>query len=381
MRIVYCTGALYSPGGAEKVLISKANYFANHPDFEVFVVTADQNAKPFCFPLDPRIKFIDASVLQFFPKKIIPYVTKRLLLPKIVSHYQSIIDEIQPDIIIVNELGYDDEVIPKVKTSAKKIREFHSSHQAVKMMIAARNDWKSRFQFSYINKKSYQQFNEFDCVVLLTESDRKTAHYKTLTDVIPNTLSKTDAGLSSLTSTRVISVGRLDALKNHIVQIELWKKIVNEYPEWTLHIYGEGPEKQNLQKLILDLGLENNVFLEGVSTNIYIEYQKASLFLFTSLAEGFGMVLIEAMSSALPCISFDCPCGPSEIIDDGINGFLIPMNNLQLLFEKTKELIFNDSLRKEMGKAGLEKSKCFLPEKIMPRWELLFNKLLDNKNG
>lgn len=376
MRIVYCTGALYNPGGAERVLISKANYLADTGHHEVFVITADQWDKPFCFALNKKIQFIDASVHSLVPKRVIPLITKKGLLPKIVKHYQSIIDEIQPDIIIVNELGYDDEVIPMLQTSAKKIREFHSSHEAVKMMIAAKKDWKSRLQAIYVNNHSYNQFNKFDCVVLLTELDRKKAHYQTDIEVIPNTLVQSKDECSALQKYKAISVGRLDNLKNHIAQIEVWSQIVKEYPDWTLHIYGDGPEKQQLEQAIIELGLSENVFLEGVCTDIAKVYNTSSLFLFTSLAEGFGMVLIEAMSAALPCISYDCPCGPSEIIDNGVNGYLIPMGDTKMMVEKVKELIADINVRKLMGLAAFEKSKCFLPENIMPRWESLFERLL-----
>jgi glycosyltransferase involved in cell wall biosynthesis len=379
LKIVYCTGALYNPGGAERVLINKANYLADIANYEVWIITADQRAKPFCFPLNKKIKFVDASIHRLIPKRVIPLVTKKRLLPKIVKHYQSIIDEIQPDIIIVNELGFDDEIIPMLNSSAKKIREFHSSHEAVKMMIAAKKDWKSRLQSSYVNQQSYRQFNKFDCVVLLTESDRKEAHYGTLTEVIPNTLSKPKIGCSRLEERKVITVGRLDNLKNHIAQIEVWAGVVRDYPNWSLHMYGEGPEKKRLQQTIVDRGLENNVFLEGLCTDINKEYQNSSLFLFTSLAEGFGMVLIEAMSLGLPCISYDCPCGPSEIIDNGVNGWLIPIGDTKMLLEKTKELIENSEMRIKMGRAAYEKSKYYFPENIMPRWQKLFNKLVEDK--
>lgn len=378
MRIVYCTGALYNPGGAERVLISKANYLADTGHHEVFVITADQWDKPFCFALNKKIQFIDASVHSLVPKRVIPLLTKRLLLPKIVKHYQSIIDEIQPDIIIVNELGYDDEVIPKLHTAAKKIREFHSSHEAVKMMIKAKKDWKSRLQLGYVNRQSYRQFNKFDCVVLLTETDCKKVNYDTLTEVIPNTLSKPEIECSRLEERKVITVGRLDNLKNHIEQIEVWAEVVCEHPDWTLHIYGEGPEKKRLQQAILERGLDKNVFLEGICTDLTKMYQTSSFFLFTSLAEGFGMVLIEAMSLGLPCISYDCSCGPSEIIDNGVNGWLVPIGDTKMLTEKTIELIRNSEMRIKMGSAAYEKSKYYFPENIMPRWELLFNKLVGN---
>ena len=380
MKIVYCTGALYHLGGAEKVLINKANYFAASINYEVWIITADQKNKPLCFPLHEKITFVDAAISRFVPKIIIPILTKRLLQSTIVKHYQGLIDDIQPDFIIVNELGYDDVVIPMVRTSAQKIREFHSSHEAVRMMIDSKKDWKTRLRTRYVNEQSYSQFNKFDCVVLLTDSDRKKAHYQTKIAVIPNTLLQSHTDISSLQALKAISVGRLDKLKNHIDQIVVWAQIVIDYPNWTLHIYGDGPEKDNLQQAIVEKGLHNNIFLEGVCSDLRTIYNSASLFLFTSIAEGFGMVLIEAMAAGVPCISYDCPCGPSEIIDDGINGYLIPVGDTTMMVEKAKELIANDIKRKQIGDAAFEKSKQFLPQNIMPRWQLLFESLLQKEN-
>ncbi|WP_222165294.1 glycosyltransferase family 4 protein [Edaphocola aurantiacus] len=375
MKIVYCTGALYKMGGAERVLISKANYLADRPGNEVWIITADQRNQPFCFPLNPKIHFIDAAIHQLLPKRIIPVWTKKRVLPKIVLHYQAIIDQVKPDIIIVNELGYDDEVIPKLQTSAKIIREFHSSHKAVEMMISEKADWKVRLQTRAVNNNSYRQFNNFDCIVLLTEQDRKQANYRTQVAVIPNTLLQPNEVKSQLHSKKAITVGRLDRLKNHIDQLKVWKEVIKTYPDWTLHIYGEGPERPVLEQYIDDNGLTKHVFLEGVSTDIASVYSNASLMLFSSLAEGFGMVLIEAMSAGVPCISYNTPCGPSEIIDNGKDGWLVPPGDISQMTEYVIQLIASEEKRAQMGRAAVEKSKQYLPEQIMPKWEALFEQL------
>ena len=375
MKIVYCTGALYNPGGAERVLINKANYLANQSGHEVFIITAAQLDKDYCYAIDVKVKLIDANIHQFFPKKIIPYVSKKKALPKIIKHYQSIIDTIQPDIIIVNELGYDDEVIPRITSKAKIIREFHSSHIAVNYMIKARNGI-SKFKTKLINQKSFKQFNKFDAVVLLTEKDREYAHYATKVVVIPNMLLEVPQELNTLNkSKRVISVGRLDDLKNHKDQIRVWKQIASE-TDWNLHIYGDGILKNELTAFIKELNLESRVFLEGASSNIMDEYLNSSIFLFTPKAEGFGMVLIEAMSAGLPCVSYDYPCGASEIIQDGKSGFLIEVGNIDQIAEKLKLLINNDDLRTEMAKQAKKRSLSFYPEHVMPKWEHLFKELI-----
>ena len=104
--------------------------------------------------------------------------------------------------------------------------------------------------------------------------------------------------------------------------------------------------------------------------------QESSIFVFPSRYEGFGLVLIEAMINGLPCISFDCPYGPSEIIKNGHDGFLIPNGNIQAMADKICYLIENENVRKEMGKKARHSAMRYAPENIMPLWEKLFNELV-----
>lgn len=371
MKIVYCTGSLYSPGGAERVLINKANYLSNVEGYEVTIITASQLDKPYCYPIDSKVRCIDANILALFPAKIIPLFTAWNVKSKIKKLYKDLLENIDPDVIVVNELGYDDEIIPSLNLRAKTIREFHSSHEAVKQMVKAKHGL-AKLRTWYTNYKSTKLFNNFDAVVLLTERDAKQSNYKTHTTVIPNTLLDIQSERSGLNSKKVISVGRLDRLKNFGDQIIAWQKIKEEFPDWTLHIYGQGVEKDNLQELIKSLQLENSVFLEGVSYEISKAYLDSSIFLFTSLAEGFGMVLIEGMSCGLPCVSYDIDCGPSEIIENAKNGYLVNKGDVDQLTDALRQLMSNDALLQEMSDNALERSKDFHPEKIMPLWIHLF---------
>ena len=111
-------------------------------------------------------------------------------------------------------------------------------------------------------------------------------------------------------------------------------------------------------------------------TRIYQDMQENSIFVFPSRYEGFGLVLIEAMTNRVPCVSFDCPYGPSDIITDGEDGFLVPNGNIQAMADKICFLIENEKVRKKMGQKAHQSAMRYAPENIMPMWEKLFNEIV-----
>ena len=118
-----------------------------------------------------------------------------------------------------------------------------------------------------------------------------------------------------------------------------------------------------------------NIYLHKPTEHIFECYNESSILISTSLFEPFGLVMIEAMSCGLPVVAFDCPYGPSDIITDGVNGFLVPYDNMQTYAEKLCMLMEDDSLRKRMGNAAYVTSKRFEADCIMPKWKVLFDEL------
>jgi len=373
MNIIYCVGNLAKPGGAERVLVNKANYLSNIPDYKVTILVANQDSKAFAYSIDQNVSVLDMRINDgqhfFFSIPVLGFFYK---IKKLGKKYQKVIDEINPDIIINIERGFEDFILPDLNPARIVIRESHSSLQAVKLISSGKFDLKKKFFAEMYNR----QLKKYNQVVLLTEEDRLERNYKNGKIVIPNVIAPFNSKADyDVTSKRVISVGRLDTFKNFGDQILVWKEVKNIFPDWTLHIYGEGSEKPMLQKMIGDLGLQNNVFLEGRTNEVEMVLKSGAFFLFTSIAEGFGMVLVEAMQMGLPVISYDCPCGPKDIISDGDDGYLIPLLNRQLLETKILSLIRNEDLRVAMSKKAVEKSKQFSEEAIMPKWIELFNSL------
>jgi len=234
---------------------------------------------------------------------------------------------------------------------------------------------KSKIIYSLMNAggKLYDKF------VVLTEKNKLEWENLTNIEVIVNPLTFYPKQNSSLKNKKAILVGKLSYQKGQDFVIETWKKVAKIYPDWVLEIYGKSDENNYYQTLIDKYKLEKNTLLLPPTSDIEQRYLDASIYVMSSRFEGFGMVLTEAMACGLPCVSFDCPYGPSDIITEGEDGFLVPVGDTDKLAEKICFLIENDETRFRMGKNAKENVKRFLPENIISQWDKLFKELI-NKN-
>lgn len=169
-------------------------------------------------------------------------------------------------------------------------------------------------------------------------------------EYLPNPLSFYPEKTSDLNNKIVLNVARLTNDKRHSLLIELWSKSIGPKNGWVLKIVGKGENEKSIRELIKYHELEDSVLLLPPTKEIIEVFNSSSIFTLTSVAEGFGLVLAEAMATGVPCVSFNCPSGPKDIIKDGKNGFLIKEGDNDDFVSKLNELIENEELRKEFGR-------------------------------
>jgi glycosyltransferase involved in cell wall biosynthesis len=214
-----------------------------------------------------------------------------------------------------------------------------------------------------------RHYDRLDALTVLTSDDERDygAQLRTRVERIPNALAPLGGGTSTLEAPLVVAAGRLTTQKGFDLLIEAFAAVTERRPEWRLRIYGSGPERRRLEALIGD----GNVELMGRSPKLGEAMAEASLFALSSRFEGFGLVILEAMSHGLPVVSFDCPRGPGEIITTGRDGTLVPAEDVPGLTAALEELMTDPARRRAYGAAAIETARAYDREAVAAQWEEL----------
>jgi glycosyltransferase involved in cell wall biosynthesis len=230
-----------------------------------------------------------------------------------------------------------------------------------------------------------RNYPNLDVLVALTEQD--VAAYDTLLegkvrlDRIPNTVHAMGGPEPDLSTKTILAAGRLVSQKGFDYLIPAFAKVADQHPDWTLKICGKGKLRPELKQMIADLGVKRQVELAGPSMNMGETFSEASIFVLSSRFEGFPLILIEAMSKGLAVVSFDCPTGPADIIDDHENGILVPYKDVDALGEGMRQLMADEELRRKVAASAAVKARDYEIENIGPLWEELFESLYAARNG
>lgn len=378
MKIVYLYTALVTVGGADRVVTEKANYLAEVLGHDVYIITDSQNGRQPVFPLSTKVKHIDLDVnfdKQYHHGLVIRAYYYFSLMRLYKKRLGKLLDEIKADVVITT-LGRDLDFLTKLNDGSKKVGESHIAKQYTRnfhLMEVRGFPYKQIAQ--YWRRKQEKAVKKLDAFVVLTQYDAESWKDIKVANIIPNSLPFYTAESSSLDKKQIITVGRLSEQKGFDLLVSAWSYITKKHPDWEIHLYGEGELENELKKSITQNGIEDSFIIHKPVKNIKEKYLESSIYVMSSRFEGFGMVLIEAMACGVPCISFDCPHGPSYIIKDDEDGILVENGNVERLAEAISTLITDTDKRVAMGKAAKQNVLRYSQENIMKQWESLFYKL------
>ena len=374
MKLIYCIHSIYNPGGMERVLLNKVRYFVEEKGWEVTIVTTDQHNRPPFYPFPEGVKMIDLGVNYSddngrpFVKKFLGYLQRRRLHKNL---FKKLLEQVRPEVV---DCFYPGECsfVPGLKDGSVKVMELHQSklfhHQYNRSGLMGLAD-KVR---AWMDDRLVRKFDRF---VVLTNEDAGLWGEMPGIRVIPNAANFIADKYSDCSAKRAIAVGRLDYQKSFDRLILVWEKVHQQMPDWRLDIFGQGEWKEMLQQMIDERGLGECVKLNVPTKEIGEEYVKSSIIVMTSHYEGFGMVLVEAMSCGVPAVSFDCKCGPSDIVNSGLNGFIVPDGDIDALADALVRLMKDDELRKKMGENAKRVVETYSEEKVMAKWLDLFEEI------
>lgn len=347
MKLLYITNGITGSGGLERVLSIKASYLADKMGYEIHIITLNEtNQIPF---------------FQFSQRVIIHNITTQKGISYFSSYIKSInqiVKKTHPHIISVCDDGLKGLYVPLWinKGNSKIIYERHASMHLNGNMV-------SRF---FMRLGGYL----YDKVIVLTNYNKTEWSSKNVI-VIPNPISFIPTQVSTLSNHQIICVGSISYNKGYDLLIKAWAEIAHQFPTWCIHIYGKG-DPSIYNKQINDAGISKQIQFYPPTQNINKIYQQASILVLPSRSEGFGMVLIEAMAYGIPCISFDCPCGPRDIIAHGVNGFLVEPNDTKSLSVYISYLISNKKTRIRLGNNALNSISKYSISKIANIWHNTF---------
>ena len=314
-------------GGAERVMSVLANQMILNNHVEIILLTKDE----IFYNLNDKIKI---HQLDFENKGKIQKIISEI---KTFIQLRKIIKKNKPNVVLSFLTKYN--IFVLLATSFLNVKVFVSDRCNPRRNVG--------FIQNFLRNNLYKKA---DGIIAQTQLAKEILSKNTGNKnikIIHNPISNITAFPYLEREKIILNIGRLIRVKGQEKLIESFIQLNRK--DWKLIILGDGPQKNNLEQKIKELNAENNVILMGAVKNIEEYLAKSSIFVFSSLSEGFPNALAEAMISGLPCISFDCEAGPSEIIENNVNGILVEVNNYTLLKDKIELLMDNLELRNKLA--------------------------------
>jgi glycosyltransferase involved in cell wall biosynthesis len=361
------------PGGAERVCSEMANYWARQ-GVEVYVILlSGGHASPF-YPLDARVQLKHLDLLG----------NSRGIFGGLLNNYKRgramrrTICELKPDSV----LSYmsTTNILTLISTLGTGIPVLVCEHIYPKNCTGGWI-WETLRKWTYPFADSVVTLTQsgLDC---FSPSIRKHGCFIFNPIMVPSQYWGCSLSRKALASSgTILAMGRLDHQKGFDMLIRAFSAISANHINWTLEIWGDGPDRIALEALVNELGLKDRVKLPGVTREPFEKFKAADVFVLSSRHEGFPLVLCEAMACGLPVISFDCMTGPRDIIRDGVDGVLVPSGQVEALIQSMDLLIRNPDMRKHLAVKATDIVKRLSMNAIMGQWKDLINRVINTRTG
>jgi glycosyltransferase involved in cell wall biosynthesis len=330
-------------GGMERVMSELANYFARDSSNEVYLIL--YGIKPEVFYTLSQQVFLHTPAFEFDNSRRLWSTLKRLW------YLRGLIKRIQPDTIL--SFGERWNSFALIANLGLNYPLFVSDRCQPDKSLGVFHD--------RLRKWLYPKATGVICQTAKAKEIFEKAYRHQNFSIIGNPIRKIESNSETQRENIVLSVGRLIDSKHLDLLIQMFAEL--DVPDWKLVIVGDDALKQqNMQKLkqlVIDLGMEGRIELVGKRTDVDDFYNRAKIFAFTSSSEGFPNVIGEAMAAGLPVVAFDCVAGPSEMIDDGENGFLIPLFDKEMFKSRLNSLMSSEGLMHKYGENAKSKINLF----------------------
>jgi glycosyltransferase involved in cell wall biosynthesis len=370
-------------GGTIRTVFNLASYLADRHEVEIVSVLREAE-QPF-FPIDPRVKFRfldDRLEPSRDPVRAMLSKLPSRLIPKEESAYHRFtlwtdlklarfIRSVDGGVLMATRPGLNLAVAQLAPPGVITIGQEHVALATQPEPVQELIKWRYR---------------RLDALVTLTKADlndyRETLAKQPRKLVrIPNAVPPMSGEVSKLDAKVAVAVGRMTRIKGFHRLISAWETVAQAHPDWTLRIFGAGPQEENLARQIAEAGLEGKVELPGPTTDIGAELEKASIYVMSSRHEGFPMTILEAMAKGLAIVSFNSPHGPKEMIKNGVDGLLVKPRTNANLAAAIIRVIEDEQLRRDLGAGALETARKYDLPVIGQKWDKLLADLLARREA
>lgn len=353
MHIVFFTMSL-NRGGTERVIANLCNeYLIKKHQITIITCLSDQSL----YDLDERIQHIriDKCEEDRNQNKLQRFIRRR-------KSFKEIVMKARPDIVI--------NFLPEPSFIALSLKK----RVQVPFIVSERSDPFLKYRsalYKFLILLLYSKSNGF---VFQTEGAKSFFNSKIQEKsvVIPNPITSDviRTRFEGVKKKEIVAVGRLVPEKNYKMLFYAIKDITNEFPEYVLKIYGDGPLREELEQLKNELGMENHIFLMGRKDNVFDLISESTMFVLSSAHEGMPNALMEAMALGLPVVSTDCPSGgPQFLIEHDSNGILVKNNDAKEMAQGIRKILSDEAFAEKIGKNASKIAEKLAPEKISRQWE------------